>query len=165
MRMSSARKSIEYVSLKDEEINVESNKQSNMIYISGCQGCTFKINKQIGKLYIENSTACKVIVNARIMASLLDVHRCTDFVLVPDPVTMLHTVTIESSKGVVLQLKTPNQLQRILVMNCVDLKYCLVYPYPLETIPDLVGLFSVCLCMFLLGIYPRAHVMLPFNTC
>lgn len=138
--MSSGRKSIEYVSLKDKEINVESGKASNMIYISGCQGCTFQINNQIGKLYIEKSTGCKVEINAKLMASLLDVYKCTDFVLVPDSVELLHTVTIESSKGVVLQLKTPNQLQRIVVMNCVDIKYCLVYPYPLETIPDLVSL-------------------------
>ena len=164
--MLSGRKSVEYVSLKDKEINVECDKPSNLIYISGCQGCTFQINKQIGNLYIGNSTGCKVVVNAKVMASLLDIHRCTDCVLVPDPINLLHTVTIESSKGVVLQLKTPNQLQRIVIFDCVDLKYCLVYPYPLETIPDLVCLFMcVCVCVLLLSIYYRARVMLPFNTC
>ncbi|KAI6646485.1 hypothetical protein LOD99_12606 [Oopsacas minuta] len=133
----SSRKLIEYTSQKDKEINVESEKPSNMVYISRCQGCTFIINKQIGKLYIEKSIGCKIVVNVKVMSSLLEVYKCKDIILVPDVVHQLHTVTIEATDGVVLQLKKPNQLQRIVIMSCVNLKYCLVYPYPLESIPDL----------------------------
>ena len=135
----SSRNRLEYISHKSKEINVESDKPSNMVYISGCQDCTFLISKQVAKVYIERSTGCKLDLKAKIKSSLVDVYQCRDLTLFPDPANALHTLTLESCSGVVLQAQTPNQIQRIVIMNCQSLKYCLVYPYPLENIPDVVS--------------------------
>ena len=135
----SGKKIIEYISLKGKEINIESEKPSNMVYISGCENCTFLISKQVAKVFIERSTGCKLELRAKIMSSLVEVYICRELTFVSDPLNALNTITIESSSGVVLQSQNPNQLTRIVIMNCQSLKYCLVHPYPLENIPDLVS--------------------------
>ena len=135
----SGRTRLEYISVKNKVINVESDKPSNMVYISGCQDCTFLISKQVAKVFIEKSTGCRLELKAKIISSLVEVYQCREFSLVPDTITALSTLSIESSSEVVLHPQTPNQLQKICFINCQSLKYCLVYPYPLETIPDLVS--------------------------
>ena len=128
---------VDYISKNGEEIKVECESPSSMVYISGCQGCTFQINKTVGKVYVEKSSKCKLELRGKVISSLFEVYKCTDFTLVPDPLNPLHTLNIESCTGIIVQAQNPNQLQNIVLNTCQDFKYCLVHPYPPESVPDL----------------------------